>query len=253
MPHGPRITSSSLPQTFQLPNQKMPWLWFWLRAVHKHPLPDSAHRPGEWLFCVMIQIFSNLNSSPGLYKDSSAPVSRSRSSTLNIPGLTTSKSSPDGSTSPVDMGTKLVIVMVGLPARGKSYLVKKIARYLNWCQYNTKVFNVGDSRRSFAAASNRTGQHSADFFDPNNDQAAQTREQLALATLDDLLDYVLDKNGCVGIFDATNSVLKRRKLVMHRIRERAGPDVGVLFLESQCEDQSVSSITDVSDQLFCLT
>ena len=141
------------------------------------------------------------------------------------------------------MGTKLVIVMVGLPARGKSYLVKKIARYLNWCQYNTKVFNVGDSRRSLAATSDEMGEQNAEFFDPHNDQAAQTRERLALATLDDLLDYVLDKNGCVGIFDATNSVIKRRKAVMDRIRERAGPDLGVLFLESQCEDQSVSNTT----------
>ena len=141
--------------------------------------------------------------------------------------------------------------MVGLPARGKSYLVKKIARYLNWCQYNTEIFNVGDSRRTFAV-SNRVGEQNADFFDPNNDQASQTRERLALGTLDNLLDYILHKDGCVGIFDATNSVLKRRKLVMDRIRERAGPDVGVLFLESQCEDQSVSNVTTVKSNALLI-
>lgn len=37
--------------------------------------------------------------------------------------------------------------MVGLPARGKSYIVKKIARYLNWLQHPTRIFNVGDRRR----------------------------------------------------------------------------------------------------------
>lgn len=30
--------------------------------------------------------------------------------------------------------------LVGLPARGKSYIVKKLRRYLNWLQYETKVY-----------------------------------------------------------------------------------------------------------------
>ena len=40
-----------------------------------------------------------------------------------------------------------VICMVGLPARGKTYIAKKLARYLNWIGMNTKVFNVGEYRR----------------------------------------------------------------------------------------------------------
>lgn len=35
--------------------------------------------------------------------------------------------------------TKLALYLVGLPARGKSYIVKKLRRYLNWLQYETKV------------------------------------------------------------------------------------------------------------------
>ncbi|KAJ2506031.1 6-phosphofructo-2-kinase [Coemansia sp. RSA 2049] len=42
---------------------------------------------------------------------------------------------------------KLVVVMVGLPARGKSYIVKKLKRYLSWLGFQTKIFNVGDRRR----------------------------------------------------------------------------------------------------------
>lgn len=229
--------------------------------------------------------------------------------------------------------------MVGLPARGKSYVTKKIARYLNWLQHDTRIFNVGERRRvatgghgSTAAPgvsrpqqllrsiSTTTGSlngvlidgnpkatispsakilindepppldvlpspalglaedgdshdptpdiesngstqggalvpetvapplhrtesmekiHDASFFDPNNEQAAHIRDEIAMATLDELLDYILDQGGSVGIFDATNSTLERRKLVMERIRKRAGPQLGVLFLESLCVDEQL--------------
>jgi len=80
---------------------------------------------------------------------------------------------------------------------------------------------------------------SASFFDPKNKKAALVREQVAMDTLDELLDYILDQNGSIGIFDATNSTLERRKMIMRHIRERAGPDLNVLFLESRCEDKDL--------------
>ncbi|KAJ3334136.1 hypothetical protein HDU76_008598 [Blyttiomyces sp. JEL0837] len=49
-----------------------------------------------------------------------------------------------------DIGPKLVVVMVGLPARGKSYICKKLSKYLAWCGFRTRVFNVGNRRRVMA-------------------------------------------------------------------------------------------------------
>ncbi|RAO70512.1 uncharacterized protein BHQ10_006524 [Talaromyces amestolkiae] len=265
---------------------------------------------------------------------STAQTPKPRATTLDIPGLTRSKVSPDGRIPERDVGSKLVIVMVGLPARGKSYITKKLARYLNWLQHDTRIFNVGERRRiaagtgspdpsmmnikartnssldqqlvesvrrmsvrarSFAASPPSppekadalpppamsispaaeilvNGQHvdapgpvplspkgsltvdtnveskreseqkresidqSAAFFDPKNREAVQLREQVALATLDELLDYILDQGGSIGILDATNSTLERRKTIMDHIRQRAGPELGVLFLESRCVD-----------------
>lgn len=288
--------------------------------------------------------------SPPSRKDSSSSAPpRSRPTTLDIPGLTRSKASPDGRIAQRDVGSKLVIVMVGLPARGKSYITKKIARYLNWLQHDTRIFNVGERRRVAAGApylstpfdnksrewprdvhdtvgaslSNILNQsrkldpppvptqillngepapepfehcmlpspfsdskigephaevwtpknnpisltdprdpqkqclgliendiqpgrdtmdQSAHFFDPNNKKAVQLREEVAMATLDDLLDFILDQGGSVGIFDATNSTLERRSRIMERIRDRAGSELGVLFLESLCIDENVSYV-----------
>ncbi|PYI04237.1 bifunctional 6-phosphofructo-2-kinase/fructose-2,6-bisphosphate 2-phosphatase [Aspergillus sclerotiicarbonarius CBS 121057] len=224
---------------------------------------------------------------------------RVRATTLDIPGLTKSKVSPDGRIAQRDVGSKLVIVMVGLPARGKSYVTKKLARYLNWLQHDTEIFNVGERRRvaagkSPAVAGRRPNDavtsppelenklpppavptkilvngkeedpsqsiivppmnanpaeqdaireaspepidQSASFFDPKNQLAVRLREQVALDTLDELLDYILEQGGSVGILDATNSTMERRKAIVDHIRNRAGPELNILFLESSCVD-----------------
>ncbi len=79
---------------------------------------------------------------------------------------------------------------------------------------------------------------SAQFFDPSNKKASLLREQVALSTLDELLDYLLCQNGSVGILDATNSTIERRKLLFKRIKERDAK-LGILFIESICEDKNV--------------
>ena len=45
---------------------------------------------------------------------------------------------PGGEASP-STSTPHVIAMVGLPARGKTYISKKLSRYLNWIGIHTKV------------------------------------------------------------------------------------------------------------------
>lgn len=42
---------------------------------------------------------------------------------------------------------RVCVVMVGLPARGKSLIAQKIVRYLSWLSINSKCFNVGGYRR----------------------------------------------------------------------------------------------------------
>ena len=130
---------------------------------------------------------------------------------------------------PVDLGP-VVLVMVGLPARGKSYTARKVARYFNWLGYRARVFNVGEYRRHNLGA----GQ-SHTFFDPHNVEGARARREMAHAALHDLLQWI-GGGGEVAIYDATNSTRARRAWV-RQVCQDAG--VRVVFLEIACEDEAI--------------
>ena len=61
------------------------------------------------------------------------------------------------------LSDRVVVVMVGLPARGKSYISKAIVRYLNFLGCPARLFNAGNKRRQEGAAGVQ-----ANFFDANN-------------------------------------------------------------------------------------
>ncbi|KAH8548212.1 6-phosphofructo-2-kinase-domain-containing protein [Umbelopsis sp. PMI_123] len=157
---------------------------------------------------------------------------------LDVPGAVQTREPRDPSERQMD--SKLVVVMVGLPARGKSYIVKKLRRYLTWLQYETKIFNVGNRRRISAERSEKSSgkarDQSATFFDPNNSDGKALRDELALETLEELIDW-LKKGGRVAIHDATNSTRDRRAKLINRLRME--PQIKILFLESVCTDKLV--------------
>jgi broad specificity phosphatase PhoE/adenylylsulfate kinase-like enzyme len=125
-------------------------------------------------------------------------------------------------------GRKYVLVMVGLPARGKTHTGQKLSRYLSWLGYPTCVYNVGERRRTDLG----TGQ-SHEFFDPRNEEGERVRERLAISVLDEMLDW-LGKEGRVGIYDATNTTRERRRYVRER-SEAAGFEV--IFIEIVTRDE----------------
>ncbi|XP_038067358.1 6-phosphofructo-2-kinase/fructose-2,6-bisphosphatase 1-like isoform X2 [Patiria miniata] len=131
-----------------------------------------------------------------------------------------------------------VIVMVGLPARGKTYIAKKLTRYLNWIGVTTKVFNVGEYRRQ---AVGKPSNH--DFFRPDNKEAQLIRQQCAMMALNDMARW-FETDGEVAVFDATNTTRERRKLIMEFCNQRC---YQVFFVESICEDPNVvqSNIEEV--------
>lgn len=126
---------------------------------------------------------------------------------------------------------KLVVIMVGLPARGKTYISQKVTRYLNWLGITTRVFNVGDYRRKICGA-----EQPHDFFDVHNREAEVQRQRAAGAALEDLLAWLQETDGQVAIYDATNTTKTRRKMLHDACKEA---DIGVLYVESICGEESV--------------
>ena len=106
--------------------------------------------------------------------------------------------------------SKLVLVLVGLPARGKTFIARKISSYLSWLGIRVRWFNVGYYRR--LCATNTVGTSSANFFDPHNTAATKQRELFALLALAELEKY-LKEGGEVAILDGTNTTKARRTLI----------------------------------------
>ncbi|SCV03521.1 LANO_0G04632g1_1 [Lachancea nothofagi CBS 11611] len=125
---------------------------------------------------------------------------------------------------------RICVVMVGLPARGKSFISQKIVRYLSWLSIKSKCFNVGSYRRQGAP------RPSAEFFDASNEEAYKIREQAVTQAVHDMMNWFADEEGVVAILDATNSTRERRKWVLKLCRENS---IEPMFLESWCDDKDL--------------
>ena len=124
----------------------------------------------------------------------------------------------------------LAIVMVGLPARGKTHIASCVSRYLNWLGFSCTVFNAESYRRRLT-----NGRQTAEFFDPSNASGYAKRMELAEKCTDDMVTWFED-GGHVGIFDATNNTSERRARMRDKL-QRCG--ARVLFLESVCDDMEL--------------
>ncbi|EGO25917.1 hypothetical protein SERLADRAFT_466744 [Serpula lacrymans var. lacrymans S7.9] len=113
-------------------------------------------------------------------------------------------------------------------------------RYLKWLEYNVKVFNVGQLRRSRARQkAQQSGiqeDHTSSYFSHSNVEATKLRDELAQDSLEMLIQWLKD-GGNVGIHDATNSTRSRRAMIEARVAKEKG--IYVIFLESICSDPAV--------------
>ena len=134
----------------------------------------------------------------------------------------------------------LVLCMVGLPGRGKSFISRRISRYLNWKGVPCRVFNAGNYRRAVFGA--KESNHAA-FFDPNDEESKNKRELMAKMACEDLVTFLQEHPVGVGILDATNTTKERRSHLIRYFEEKERDVLQkpcrVLFLESICTDDGI--------------
>ena len=121
----------------------------------------------------------------------------------------------------------LLIALVGLPARGKSTMGRKIARTIELDDLEVRVFNNGELRRTLSDENTS----SPDFFSPTNEAGLAFRDQCALTNLQNAREF-LRNSGKVAIIDASNVTRNRRKLI-----EEMFYDMPVLFIECVNADE----------------
>ncbi|CEG47813.1 6-phosphofructo-2-isoform a [Plasmopara halstedii] len=171
-------------------------------------------RKSQWMW-------KNVSQNDAAFADNDTISEESADSTAGTDGLISSQK-------------KLVLVMVGLPARGKSFVVHKTLRYIEWLGFPTRVFNVGNLRRQLGKA----GENST-FFSADNKDATNLREKMAMNALDNLLEWIEDK-GHVAVFDATNTTKLRRQHILEKVSSHQ--NVRVMFVESICDSKKLLEI-----------
>jgi broad specificity phosphatase PhoE/predicted kinase len=131
------------------------------------------------------------------------------------------------------MPDRLVIALVGLPARGKSTMARKLQQALSLDGMRVRIFNNGALRRRLSGEETSC----ADFFSPRNAEGVRLREQFARMNLD-LAAAFLGEGGQAAIIDAANVSRQRRRAI-----EATFGEIPVLFVECFNEDAEVLEAT----------
>jgi len=129
---------------------------------------------------------------------------------------------------------RIAIVMVGLPARGKTHISVSMSRYLQWLGVKTRIFHLGDYRR---ATVGEGGEVPEDYFHPDASPASvMLRQKILKKCREDIYGWLNHENGQVAIYDAVNPTASGRRSLA---KEFAKHDVQTLFLESYVDDDKL--------------
>ncbi|KAI0911176.1 6-phosphofructo-2-kinase-domain-containing protein [Ustulina deusta] len=129
---------------------------------------------------------------------------------------------------------RIAIIMVGLPARGKTHISVSMARYLQWLGVKTRIFHLGDYRRATLGENSDVPE---DYFYPDASPASvMLRQKILKKCREDIYAWLNHENGQVAIYDAVNPTATGRRSLA---KEFAKHDVQTLFLESYVDDENI--------------
>lgn len=129
---------------------------------------------------------------------------------------------------------KLYLVLMGLPARGKSTLAIRLQEAFKKNRIHSKIFNNGNLRRAYLPLKETS---LASFYHPQNTAALEMRKKFARMNMKRAKAY-LEGKGRVAILDAANISRERRKLLEENLDNHP-----ILFIECINDNTEILSLS----------
>lgn len=147
--------------------------------------------------------------------------------------------------------SKTVVILVGLPASGKSSISKQMVEFLNKNGYKSLIYNAGNIRRAMVQEFS-----DSEFFNPKNEEASRKRETFAKMCMDNMLDDFKENRINVGFLDATNTTRARRQKMVNLVHDSGIELSNIFILDVSCTDEklvayNVTSKAFNADYLGC--
>ncbi|KAG5642084.1 hypothetical protein DXG03_003637 [Asterophora parasitica] len=120
---------------------------------------------------------------------------------------------------------KILVVTIGLPARGKTHISRALERYLRWMGVKTQVVSLGDYRRKILGATKKVP---PDYF-TLGEKSTETQElrKKVSAGCEQLIWDFFEGGGQVVIYDANNGTKAARQALAEKF-DKAGIHVVLL-------------------------
>nr|CCC91312.1 putative 6-phosphofructo-2-kinase/fructose-2,6-biphosphatase [Trypanosoma congolense IL3000] len=119
-------------------------------------------------------------------------------------------SHPDFSGIPRPMTGSLIVIMVGLPARGKTYTARQIQRFFQWNGLQSSIFTYDDYVRQFVQECTTA---------PDTSLTMEMERRLAAAIAHDMTQLTSPDEGGVAVLAGSNVTTTRRAVLFNAIME----------------------------------
>ncbi|OWZ36533.1 6-phosphofructo-2-kinase/fructose-2,6-bisphosphatase [Cryptococcus neoformans AD2-60a] len=130
----------------------------------------------------------------------------------------------------------ILIVTVGLPARGKTHISRALERYLRWLGVKTRVYSIGDYRRKVLGGAKDVPHDYFQTKTPRSEATNALRRRIKAELEDQIMDFFTVQGGQVVIYDANNGSVAERKSTLEKFGNKG---VHVIYLESLCDQEDI--------------